>query len=98
MPSLSLAPNLLAQDFKTTVTAPGQVWPSDIIYLWSREGWVHVYCMLHLFSHEIKGLSVDSHLRTSLITAALRMAGFRAVIAQKRGAKGLTLPSDERSS
>ena len=47
--SLPLAPNLLAQDFKTTTTAPDQVWLSDITYLWTKEGWrVWVNaCVLH---------------------------------------------------
>ena len=95
--SLPLAPNLLAQDFKTTTTAPDQVWLSDITYLWTKEGWVYVCCVLDLFTREIKGLSVDSHMRTSLVMDALRMAEFRAGITQMRGAKGLIFHSDKGS-
>ena len=95
--SLPLAPNLLAQDFKTTTTAPDQVWLSDITYLWTKEGWVYVCCVLDLFTREIKGLSVDSHMRTSLAMDALRMAEFRAGITQMRGAKGLIFHSDKGS-
>ena len=43
--------------------------------------------MLDLFTREIKGLAVDSHMRTSLVMDALRMAEFRAGITQKRGRK-----------
>ena len=94
--SLPLAPNLLGQDF-TTATAPNQVWLSDITYLWTKEGWLYVCCMLDLFTREIKGLSVASHMRTSLVMDALRMAEFRAGITQKRGANGLIFHSDKGS-
>ena len=56
--------------------------------------------MLDLFTREIKGLSVDSHMRISLVIDALRMAEFRAGITQKRGAvekKGLIFHSDKGS-
>ena len=48
LPTVTRAPNLLAQDFNTT-TAPNQVWLSDITYLWTKEGWrVWVNaCVLH---------------------------------------------------
>ena len=39
LPTVTRAPNLLAQDFKSTATAPDQVWLSDITYLWTKEGW-----------------------------------------------------------
>ena len=95
--TLPLAPNLLAQDFKTSTTAPDQVWLTDITYLWTKEGWLYVCCMLDLFTREIKGLAVDSHMRTSLVMDALRMAEFRAGITPKRGAKGLIFHSDKGS-
>ena len=47
--TLPLAPNLLAQDFKTTTDAPDQVWLSDITYLGTKKGWrvcVNA-CVLH---------------------------------------------------
>ena len=53
--------------------------------------------MLDLFTREIKGLAVDSHMRTSLVMDALRMAEFRAGITPKRGAKGLIFHSDKGS-
>ena len=53
--------------------------------------------MLDLFAREIKVLAVDSHMRTSFVVDALRVAEFRAGIAQKRGAKGLIFHSDKGS-
>ena len=58
---------------------------------------MYVCCMLDLFTREIKGLAVDSHRRTSLVTNALRMAEFRAGITPKRGARGLIFHSDKGS-
>ena len=50
-----------------------------------------MFCKLDLFTRETKGLAVDSHMRTSVVMIALRMAVLRAGITQKRGAKGLSL-------
>ena len=50
-----------------------------------------------LLTREIKGLTVDSHMRTSFGMDALSMAEFRATITQKRSAKGLIFHSDKAS-
>ena len=52
---------------------------------------MYVGCVLDLFTREIKGLAVDSHMRTSLVMDALRMAEFRAGITPTRGANTLLL-------
>ena len=56
-----------------------------------------VCCIHDLFAREIKGLSVDSHVRASLVMNALRTAEFRAGITQNRGTKGLVFYSDKGS-
>ena len=38
--TLSIAPNLLDQDF--TADDPNQKWASDISYIWTREGWLYL--------------------------------------------------------
>ena len=38
--NLPIAPNLLDRNF--TPDAPNQVWTSDITYLWTDEGWLHL--------------------------------------------------------
>ena len=53
--------------------------------------------MLDLFTREIKGLAVGSHMRTSLVMDALRMAEFRAGITPKRCTKGRIFHSDKGS-
>ncbi len=74
-----------------------QVWLSDITYLWTKEGWVFVACMLDLFSREIVGWAIDSHMRKSLTHDALKMAEFRSGFTQKSGVGGLIFHSDKGS-
>jgi transposase InsO family protein len=96
--ALPIAPNLLGQDFtQTHASAPNQVWLSDITYLWTKEGWVFVACMLDLFTREIVGWAIDSHMRKSLVHDALKMAEFRNGFSEKRGVNGLIFHSDKGS-
>ncbi len=86
--ALPIAPNLLGQDFTHThASAPNQVWLSDITYLWTKEGWTFVACMLDLFTREIVGWAIDSHMRKSLVHDALKMAEFRNGFTQKSGVR-----------
>ena len=65
--ALPIAPNLLGQAFtQTHASAPHQVWLSDITYLWTKEGWQFVCCMLDLFDRKTVGWAIDSHMRKSL--------------------------------
>ena len=96
--TLPVAPNLLEQDFtRTHASAPNQVWLSDITYLWTKEGWVFVACMLDLFTREIVGWAIDSHMRKSLVHDALKMAEFRNGFTRKAGVGGLIFHSDKGS-
>jgi len=96
--ALPIAPNLLGQDFtQTHASAPNQVWLSDITYLWTKEGWVFVACMLDLFTREIVGWAINSHMRKSLVHDALKMAEFRNGFSEKRGVNGLIFHSDKGS-
>ena len=93
-----MAPNLLGQDFTHThASAPNQMWLSDITYLWTKEGWVFVACMLDLFTREIVGWAIDSHMRKSLVHDALKRAEFRNQFTQKSGVDGLIFHSDKGS-
>ena len=96
--ALPIAPNLLGQDFTHTyASAPNQVWLSDITYLWTKEGWVFVACMLDLFTREIVGWAINSHMRKSLVHDALKMAEFRNGFTTKTGVGGLIFHSDKGS-
>ena len=67
-----VAPNILAQNF--TVSAPNQVWVSDITYIWTDEGWLFLASTLDLFSRKVVGWSMSASMPASLVVDALEMA------------------------
>src|SRR3954452_2455688 len=73
--NMPVAPNLLERNF--TVSAPVQVWTSDITYLATAEGWVCLAVVIDLFSRQVVGWSMQPHMKAKLVTDALRMAWFR---------------------
>ena len=73
--NLPIAPNLLQRNF--TTIAPNQVWTGDITYIQTDEGWLYLAVVLDLFNRQVVGFSMHKHMRTSLVTDALRMAWFR---------------------
>jgi putative transposase len=96
--TLPIAPNLLGQDFGSThSSAPNQVWLSDTTYLWTAEGWLYTCCVLDLFTREIVGWAMDSHMRQRLVRDAIRMAEFRNHFSMKRPVNGLIFHSDKGS-
>jgi transposase InsO family protein len=88
--NLPVAPNLLQRDFSPP--KPDQVWTTDITYLWTDEGWLYLTVILDLFSRQVVGWSIKSHMRTELVSDALRMAWFR-----RRPEAGLIVHSDRGS-
>lgn len=86
--SRPVAPNLLERDF--TVTAPNQVWVSDITYLRCEEGWEYLATVMDLFNREIVGWAMQSSRERSVTLNALKMA-----IAQRKPAPGLIHHSDQ---
>jgi len=73
--NLPIAPNLLQRNF--TTVSPNQVWTGDITYIQTGEGWLYLAVVLDLFSRQVVGFSMQPHMRSSLVTDALRMAWFR---------------------
>jgi transposase InsO family protein len=69
--NLPVAPNLLQRDFSPA--KPDQVWTTDITYLWTDEGWLYLTVILDLFSRQVVGWSLKPHMRTELVSDALRM-------------------------
>jgi putative transposase len=88
--SLPVAPDLLQRDFSPA--RPDQVWTTDITYIWTDEGWLFLTVILDLFSRQVVGWSMQPHMRTELVSDALRMAWFR-----RRPQAGLILHSDRGS-
>ena len=46
--SLPVAENVLDREFEQD--APNRVWLADITYLWTREGWLYLACVLDSYS------------------------------------------------
>jgi transposase InsO family protein len=88
--SLPVAENLLQRDFSPAM--PDRVWSSDITYIATDEGWLFLTVVIDLFSRQVVGWSMKPHMRTELVTDALRMAWFR-----RHPAAGLIFHSDRGS-
>ena len=70
--SYPVAENILGQDFNSTVL--NKVWISDITYIWTKEGWLYLCCILDLCSRMIVGWHIDITLSSSLVITALSQA------------------------
>lgn len=90
VPGVRVASDLLLRDF--TATAPDQVWAADITYLKTWEGWIYLAAVQDLFSRRIVGWSMADHMRTELVTDALKMAVHR-----RQPDRGLIHHSDQGS-
>jgi putative transposase len=88
--SLPVAENLLQRDFAPA--APDCVWSSDITYIATDEGWLYLAVVIDLFSRQVVGWSMKPHMRTELVSDALRMAWFR-----RHPERGLIFHSDRGS-
>lgn len=65
-------PDLLRRDF--TADRPGTRLVGDITYLRTGEGWLYLATVIDLFNREVVGWSMADHMRTELISDALKMA------------------------
>jgi putative transposase len=70
-----VADNKLDRNF--AVSIPNKVWVADITYLWTLEGWVYIAAVLDLYSRRVVGWAIADHMRSELISDALRMAVWR---------------------
>ena len=73
--NLPIAANLLDRNFEPE--RPNAVWTGDITYIPTDEGWLYLAGVMDLHSRHVVGWSMTSHMQTSLVTDALRMAWFR---------------------
>ena len=84
---LPIAPNRL-KDTPPPQT-PDQVWVSDITYIATAQGWLYLAVVMDLCSRKVVGWALADHLKTPLVTTALR----RALAARQPG-PGLVHHSD----
>ena len=90
VPGVRVADDLLDRNF--AAGAPNRCWVADITYLRTWEGWLYLVAVQDLYSRRIVGWAMADHLRTELVTAALRMA-----LAHRRPEPGLIWHSDQGS-
>jgi putative transposase len=76
-PGARPAPDLVERRF--TAQRPNQLWVADITYVPTQTGTLYLAVVLDVWSRRIVGWAMATHLRTSLVLAALDMA-----IAQRR--------------
>ena len=88
--SLPVAPDLVQRRFNPD--APNQLWSGDITYIATDEGWVYLAAVIDLFSRQVVGWSMQTHMHTSLVKDALTMAWFC-----RRPEAGLIFHSDRGS-
>ena len=68
------------------------LWVADITYLRSGEGWLYLAAVQDAYSRAIVGWSMATHMRTSLVVDALKMA-----LARRRPPPGVIHHSDQGS-
>ena len=88
--SLPVTANLLARDL--TPSGPDRVWSSDITYIATDEGWLHLAFVIDVFSRQVVGWRMQPHMHSSLVADALRMAWFK-----RHPGPGLIFHSDRGS-
>ena len=64
-------PNI-AKDMQ--ITAPEQLWVSDITYIRTAEGWMYLSMVTDAWSRKIVGYSIADNMEAAMVAKALRMA------------------------
>ena len=85
---LAAAPDLLQRDFRAC--EPNQVWVSDMTFLSTRQGWLHLCVVLDLYSRRCVGWSLGARPNHELAHQALENA-----IQHRRPPPGLIFHSDQ---
>jgi len=85
----SIAPNRL-QD--VVLTAPNQVWVTDITYIPTDEGWLYLVAFMDFMGRVVKGWTTSDSLKADFVVDAFLQAVFR-----HKPAAGLIVHSDRGS-
>lgn len=85
--NLPVAENIVNQQFE--VTRPNEKWLSDITYVATAEGWLYLAGVMDLHGRRIVGWSMANHMKTELVSSALKQA-----IGRTGASRGLIVHSD----
>lgn len=80
--SFPIARNILAQEF--SAKAPNHKWGADILYIWTREGWLYLTVVIDLLTRRVISRAVSDRLHHKLALQTLENA-----ITMRRPPKGL---------
>lgn len=83
-----IAPNLLKQDFFTTVAH--RIWMSDITYIRTQGGWLYLTVILDLYTRKVVGWSMSDRLTARTTT----LPAFLQAVKQYQPPPGLIFHSD----
>jgi len=86
-----IAENTLNREFEQE--SPDCVWLADITYIWTREGWLYLACVLDTYSRKIVGWSMSDRITQQLVIDAMRMA-----LGRRRDRDGELLHHSDRGS
>ena len=90
IPGITPASDLVERQFRPE--RPNVLWVADITYLRTGEGWLYLAAVQDAYSRQIIGWSMATHMRSSLVVDALKMA-----LARRRPDPGLIHHSDQGS-
>jgi putative transposase len=82
------APDLVSRNF--AAEGPDRLWVADITYIPTWAGFLYLAVVMDVFSRRVVGWSMENHLRTELVMAALTMA-----LHQRRPEGGVIHHSDQ---
>ena len=88
IPGITPATDLVERDFNPS--GPNVLWVADITFLRTGEGWLYLAAVQDTYSRLIVGWSMATHMRSSLVVDALKMA-----LARRRPEPGLIHHSDQ---
>ncbi len=90
--AVTAAPDLLQRNFDVAGLELNEVWCGDISYIRTWEGWLYLATVIDLASRRVVGWAMADHMRTTLVTDALRMA-----VESRRPSPGLIFHTDRGS-
>jgi putative transposase len=85
--NLPVAENIINQQFEAS--KPNEKWLTDITYVATDEGWLYLAGVMDLYGRPIVGWAMTSHMKTELVSSALKQA-----IGRTGASKGCIVHSD----
>ena len=70
--SHSVADNIVDQQFNPKQV--NQIWPGDVTYLRTGQGWMYLAIVMDLYSRRIIGWSIHKRMTVDLVERAMQMA------------------------